>query len=123
MTEKLKVSNYSLCFVKERDESFVLVVCTDVHTIIEMVYQWNRDKAAANLRKHGIDLADAVSVFSDNLAITISDERFDEERFVTIGIDAFGRVLVVIYTLRDDEIRLISARKATRHERQQYEEG
>jgi len=94
-----------------------------VHTIIEMAYQWNRDKATANLRNHGIDFADAISVFSDDLAITIPDERSDEERFITIGVDAFGRVLVVVYTLRDDEIRLISARKATRHERQQYEEG
>lgn len=88
-----------------------------------MAYQWNRDKAAANFRKHGIDFADAVSIFSDDLAITIPDERFDEERFVTIGVDAFGRVLVVVYTMRDDEIRIVSARKATRQERQQYEEG
>jgi hypothetical protein len=88
-----------------------------------MVYQWNKDKATANLRKHDIDFADAVSVFSDDLAITIPDERFDEERFVTIGVDAFGRILVVIYTMREDEIRVISARKATRQERQQYEEG
>ena len=88
-----------------------------------MIYQWNRDKAATNLRKHGVDFADAVSVFSDDLAITIPDERFDEERFVSIGLDAFGRVLVVVYTLRGDEIRVISARKATRQERRQYEEG
>ncbi|MEO0825719.1 MAG: BrnT family toxin [Cyanobacteria bacterium J06635_15] len=88
-----------------------------------MVYQWNSDKAVANLRKHGVDFADAVSVFSDDLAITIPDERFDEERFVTIGLDVFGRVLVVVYTLRGDEIRVISARKATRQERRQYEEG
>ena len=88
-----------------------------------MAYQWNRDKAATNLRKHGIDFADAVSVFSDDLAITIPDERFGEERFVTIGVDAFGRVLVVVYTIRDDETRIISARTATRQERQQYEEG
>ena len=88
-----------------------------------MVYQWNRDKTATNLRKHGIDFADAVSVFSDDLAITIPDERFDEERFITIGLDAFGRVLVVVYTLHGDEIRVISARKATRQERRQYEEG
>lgn len=87
-----------------------------------MVYQWNRDKALANLRKHGIDFADAVSVFSDDLAMTISDDRFDEERFITIGMDAFGRVLVVVYTMRDDEIRIISARKATRQEQQQYED-
>lgn len=100
----------------------VLVIYTDVHSIIEMAYQWNSEKAAANFRKHGIDLADAVSVFSDNLAITFPDERFDEERFVTIGMDAFARVLVVVYTWRGDEIRLISARKATRQELQHYEE-
>lgn len=88
-----------------------------------MVYLWNRDKATANLRKHGIDFADAVSVFSDDLALTIPDERFDEERFVTIGVDGFGRVLVVVYTLRGEAIRVISARKASRQERQQYKEG
>jgi uncharacterized protein len=88
-----------------------------------MAYQWDRDKAAANLRKHGVDFADAVTVFSDDLAITITDERFDEERFITIGIDAFSRVLVIVYTWRNDEIRLISARKATRYELKQYEEG
>lgn len=88
-----------------------------------MVYQWNPAKAAANLRKHGVDFADAISVFSDDLAITIPDERFDEDRFVTMGIDALGRVLVVVYTLRGNDIRVISARKATRQERQQYQEG
>jgi uncharacterized protein len=88
-----------------------------------MVYQWDNDKAATNLSKHGIDFADAVSVFADDLAVTVSEERFDEERFITIGIDALGRVLVVVYTWRGNEIRLISARKATRSERKQYEEG
>lgn len=88
-----------------------------------MVYQWDNNKAAANLRKHGIDLADAVLVLSDDLAITVLDERFDEERFITIGMDALGRVLVVVYTHRGTEIRLISARSATRQERTQYEEG
>ena len=88
-----------------------------------MACQWDRDKAAANLSKHGIDFADAVSVFSDSLAITLTDERFEEERFITIGIDAFGRVLIVVYTWRGNEIRLISARKATSRERKQYEEG
>jgi uncharacterized DUF497 family protein len=87
-----------------------------------MVYQWNDDKAIANLRKHGVDFADAVSVFSDDLALTISDERFDEERLITIGLDGLGRVLVVVYTLRGGAIRIISARKATKQERRQYEE-
>ena len=88
-----------------------------------MNYQWDENKAASNLRKHRIDFADAVSVFADELAITTADIRSEEERFVILGLDAFGRVLVVVYTLRSPEIRLISARKATRTERQQYTEG
>ena len=64
-----------------------------------------------------------MSIFYDELAITISEDRFEEERYITIEIDIFNRILVVVYTLRDDEIRLISARKATRRERRQYEEG
>ncbi|HEY9768478.1 MAG TPA: BrnT family toxin [Coleofasciculaceae cyanobacterium] len=87
-----------------------------------MRYQWDRNKARTKLSKHGVDFADAVSVFSDELAITIFDNRFGEDRFITIGIDILKRILVVVYTLRDDEIRLISARQATRNERRQYEE-
>ena len=87
-----------------------------------MRYQWDKNKAAINLSKHDVDFADAVSVFADELAITIFEDRFEEERFITIGVDIFNRILVVVYTLRDDEIRLISARKATRKERRQYEE-
>ena len=79
-------------------------------------------KAATNLLKHGIDFADAVTALEDETAITIVDEHTDEERFITIAMDALGRVLVVVYTWRGpDVIRLISARNATRHERQQYE--
>ena len=85
-----------------------------------MSYQWDPNKAFVNLRKHGIDFADAIEVLSDDLAITIEDTRFEEERFITIGIDAFSRILVVICTWRGDSIRLISARKADRSERQQY---
>lgn len=88
-----------------------------------MLYQWDPDKADANLQKHGVDFADSVSVFSDDLALTIEDQRFEEERFITIGLDAFGRILVVVYVWRGDEIRVISARKATRTERQQYMDG
>lgn len=88
-----------------------------------MRYQWDRDKALTNRSKHGIDFANAVSVFSDELAITIFDDHPVEERFITMGMDAMGRILVVVYTMRDDEIRLISARKATKNERRQYEEG
>ena len=88
-----------------------------------MTYLWDKNKAAINLRKHGIDFADAVAVFSDDLAISTSDERFEEERFISIGLDALNRLVVVVYTWRGEEIRLISARSATRQERRQYEEG
>ena len=74
-------------------------------------------QSATNETKHGVRFADAVSVFGDERALTIHDSHRDEERFVTIGMDAFARVLVVVYTWRGDAIRLISARKATRSER------
>jgi uncharacterized DUF497 family protein len=84
-------------------------------------YQWDREKARANLLKHGVSFADAVSVFSDDAALTIEDDDPDEQRFVTIGIDILGRHLVVVYTWRGQDIRVISARKATAGERRHYE--
>lgn len=87
-----------------------------------MNYQWNQNKAKTNLKKHRVDFADAVTVFNDDAAITLEDDdNPDEQRYVTIGLDALGRILVVIYTWRGESIRLISARKATHQERKQYE--
>jgi uncharacterized DUF497 family protein len=83
--------------------------------------EWDRDKAAENLKKHGVDFADAESALEDEMALTIPDSGGPEERFVTLGTDALGRLLVVIYTWRDEDIRIISARKASRKERSQYE--
>ncbi len=92
--------------------------------IICMQAVWNPHKAAANLRKHGVRFADAELVLFDPVAITLEDlTAEDEQRHVSLGSDALGRVLVVVYTYRDGEIRLISARRATRKERRQYEEG
>jgi len=86
-----------------------------------MEYEWDSQKARTNLRKHGIDFADAMTVFSDELAITIPDDHPDEERYVTIGMDALGRVLVIVFTWRGANIRLISARKADKFEFEQYQ--
>ena len=84
-------------------------------------FEWDDRKARLNLREHGVDFADAVSVLEDPRAMTISDDReFGEERLVTIGLDLFGRLLVVAYTWRGERIRLISARKATHRERRAY---
>lgn len=86
-----------------------------------MELEWDERKAVINLRKHGIDFADAATVLHDDHAISIRDERSAEERFVTTGMDALGRVLVVVYTWRADRVRIISGRLATPRERRQYE--
>jgi len=79
-------------------------------------------KNAVNRRKHGIDFAEVEGVFFDDNAITIEDCDHDEERFVTLGQDSLGRVLVVAYHYREPEcIRVISARLAQPHERRTYE--
>jgi hypothetical protein len=84
-------------------------------------YEWDVRKAASNLVRHGVDFADAVAVFEDDMAITIDQPGSAENRHLTVGADVLGRLLVVVYTWRGDRIRLISARKATRPERRQYE--
>jgi len=89
-----------------------------------VAYEWDPAKARQNLRKHGVDFADAVTVLEDEAALTIRDPFSEQEqRWITLGMDALGRLLVVVYTWRGDRIRLISARLATPRERRQYEEG
>lgn len=88
-----------------------------------MRYEWDRKKAASNLRRHGVDFADAVTALEDELALTIDDDYPNEQRFITTGSDATGQILVVIYTFRGENIRIISAREATPRERRQYTEG
>jgi uncharacterized DUF497 family protein len=89
-----------------------------------MEYQWDREKAQGNREKHGIRFADAIAVLEDTFAVTIPDTHADEERLITIGEDAFGTVLVVVYTYRGEHtIRMIFARPATRRERRMYREG
>jgi len=85
-----------------------------------MDYQWDRGKVTSNRRKHGVRFADAVTVFNDDRALTVEDDFPDEERFATLGMDASGRLMMVVYTYREDTIRIISARKATAFEYQQY---
>lgn len=87
----------------------------------EPVAQWDAEKAAANLRKHSVDFADAETALRDEMAMTMPDDDPEGGRFVTLGMDALGRLLVVVYEWRDDDVRLISARRATRAERRQYE--
>lgn len=87
-----------------------------------MRFQFDPAKAAGNLKKHGVSFADAEGVFYDPLAIhQLDPDSDDEERFVAIGVGSAGTILVVVYTLRGEEIRLISARRATRYEVKSYE--
>ncbi len=90
-----------------------------------MSFQWNPIKAIDNAEKHGVSFEEAVTVFSDLLAVTISDpdHSIGEFRMVTVGISSSQRLLVVSHTERNGEIRLISARLATRQERRSYESG
>jgi uncharacterized protein len=88
-------------------------------------YEWDNGKAAENLRKHGVDFADAVAALQDPNRLEEIDTRFEygEERIQAIGM-AGGNALFVTVTLRDEDIcRIISARKATRHEQDRYYTG
>jgi hypothetical protein len=84
---------------------------------------WDPNKAEVNFKKHGIRFSDAEMVLYDSFAMTLEEHIVaNEQRYVTVGTDAVGRILAVVYSYRSDTIRLISARKATRRERKQYEE-
>lgn len=89
-----------------------------------MEVRWDPEKARTNFQKHRVRFADAELVLFDPRAVSIEDANAQgEQRHVSIGTDAIGRVLIVVYTYRGDHIRIISARKATRKERRSYEEG
>jgi len=87
-----------------------------------MKINFDPKKAASNFRKHGVRFSDAESVLFDPMALTREDEDVEgEQRFVSIGTDATGTILVVVFTDRGEEIRLISARRARAKERAYYE--
>jgi uncharacterized DUF497 family protein len=88
-----------------------------------LVFEWDARKAARNLRKHGVSFGEASTVIGDPLSRTIPDPLHSgrEDRWVTLGMSSRGRKLVVVLTERGDRIRIISARKATRRERRNYE--
>jgi hypothetical protein len=89
-----------------------------------MDIEWDPRKATENLRKHGVDFADAVIALEDENALTIEDIYHDEQRFKTLGMGPSVNILYVIHTYReDDRVRIISARKADRSETKQYYRG
>ncbi len=88
-----------------------------------MRFAWDPRKAATNVRKHGVSFEEATTVFADPLALAIED-AIDPGRTVLVGMSERQRVLLTVYTdIDEDTIRIISARRATSHERRRYEEG
>jgi uncharacterized DUF497 family protein len=92
---------------------------------VALVFEWDPNKARANLGKHDVSFAEATTVFADPLSITISDPDHSEVegRFVTVGMSARRRLLVVVHADRRNRLRLITARKPTKLERKTYEES
>jgi uncharacterized DUF497 family protein len=88
-------------------------------------FEWDQEKAAANLSKHRVSFSEAAGVLEDPLSTTFPDETHSEQemRFLTIGLSPRGRIVVVAPTEWNDTIRIISARRATRREREFYEQG
>ncbi len=90
-----------------------------------MEFEWDRSKAAENLRKHKVSFQEAATVLGDFLATTAADpdHSADERRYITVGLSNLGRLLLVAHAERGDRIRIISARTLTRSERRTYEEA
>ena len=89
-----------------------------------MRFTWDPNKAVSNLREHGVSFEEASTVFGDPLAVTIPDpdHSIGQERLLTMGQSTAGQLLVVSHTEEGDTIHIISARRATTHERKDYEE-
>jgi uncharacterized protein len=87
-------------------------------------FEWDEGKAEANQKKHDVDFSDAKSVFGDPFSITIDDPDHSEQeqRYIDIGKATSGKILIVVYTEREDRICIISCRKATPAERRTYED-
>ncbi len=88
-------------------------------------FEWNQEKAKRNLKKHQVSFEEASTIFDDPVFITFLDEEhsLDEDRYITVGFSGSNRLLLAAHTDRQGQIRIISARKATRYEQQFYEQG
>ena len=89
-----------------------------------MQFEWDAEKAAANLKKHGVSFQEAATAFGDPFSATIADPDHseDEDRYVLLGETYQGRLVVVVHADRDETVRIVSARLASRRERKSYEQ-
>jgi uncharacterized DUF497 family protein len=96
-----------------------------VSKTMALIFEWDEEKGTANAIKHGVAFTEAGTFFGDEQSITIPDLKHsqDEPRFITMGMSQAGRLLVVIHTERGNHLRIISARPASRKERNQYEKA
>ena len=90
-----------------------------------MNFEWDPKKAERNFKKHGVSFYEAATVFADPYSVTYNDpdHSLAEHRFITVGTSRSGQLVIIAHTDRRNNVRIISARKTTRHERRQYEEG
>ncbi|MDJ0597960.1 MAG: BrnT family toxin [Crocosphaera sp.] len=90
-----------------------------------MEFEWNPDKAIKNIQKHNVSFTEAATIFNDPLSLTYPDPDHSlyENRYITIGLSQTGKIIILAHTDRNNKIRIISARLATRQERRFYEEG
>ena len=87
------------------------------------MFTWDPRKAASNVRKHGVTFEEAATVFADPLAIVVADAHYTD-RWLIVGESIAAQILVTVFAeIRQDEVRIISARRATKHERRRYESG
>lgn len=93
--------------------------------MMKLTFEWDEDKARANLKKHKVSFEEGKTIFNDPVLFTFPDEEHseNEERYINIGTSEKGRILVLTHTERQGKIRIISCRKATGRERRFYEEG
>jgi uncharacterized protein len=117
---------YAQCSIRENLLPYTIDVCTICAYNKLVGFEWNEEsKAGLNFQNHGVRMPETIPVFDDPYAITITDDESDpgEQRFVTLGMGTKARILVVVYTYRGENIRIISARPAEPREREEYEAG
>ena len=92
---------------------------------MKLIFEWDEEKAETNAKKHKVSFEEATTVFIDPFSVSIPDpdHSVDEQRYIGLGSSEKGRILVVVYTERGSNVRIISCRKATSSERKLYEEG
>jgi uncharacterized protein len=92
---------------------------------VAIVFEWDPNKASANVQKHGVTFKEAATVFRDDFSVTVldPDHSIEEERFITVGMSSQNQLLMIAHTERSERIRVISARPLTPRERRQYEEA